>query len=1283
MEFRILGPLEVSHDGHDVALGGAKQRALLALLLRQRNEVVPIDRLVEDLWAGQPPAGAAKTLQVHVSRLRRTLQSGADEEVLLTRGRGYVIVLGHDDLDLERFERLLDKGRRALAASDPGQASERLREGLALWRGPPLSDFTYEAWAQNDIARLEQLRLSALEERLEADLALGRHADVVAELESLVREHPVRERLRGQLMLALYRAGRQADALEVYRVGRSVLVEELGIEPGPALRELQQAILEQDSTLDPPDVVPVAAAPGEASPAQEPTEERKLVTVLFAELRGEEAVEHDPERLRDLITRVQAVIGEELGAAGGRVDWVLGDGLLATFGAPVGQEDHAERALHAASAARERLSTEFEDVVSLRIGVESGEVLTESSDGQAPTGQPVLAARRLARDAAQGDISVGSRAAKAVKGAFGLREGKGAFRLERSLALVRNRGVPGLRRAFVGRDSELEVLQATHERVASAHQPHWTTIVGDAGVGKTSLVRALRDRLAPDRGRWYLGRCLAYGRAITYHPLAEILKERLGVLPSDPPDAVRTRLRGRAILGLTVGLEPIDPLHPHEARERLYEAWIELFDEIASEGPAVVVIEDLHWAEPPLLELLAQAARDVQGPVLLLTTARPEYLDRDSDWDVAQRNVSRLWLEPLSRACSEHMLDELAGDLPVAIRALILRRAEGNPFYAEEVLGSLLDQGVLRHEEGRWVASEGVPGIEIADSVQAVIGARIDLLTPADKNALQAAAVIGRSFWPGAVQALINAPDLDLQVLEGRDFVRRAPHSSLEGEREYLFKHALTRDVAYGSLPAARKARAHADFAEWLEHTSDGDDEHAPLLAHHFAEAVDPEHADLAWAEDEARAAELQARAVRWLTRAAELAFGRYELADAATLYRRAVALEDDAAARSALWASAAHASKLHFDMDGFREAMQQAIGLRPPQPARAQLYAELSREGCRPYMWKHPPTRDAVEYWVDQALALAPAGSEARAMAVGARAHMDPYGRVALAEEAVRLAEQQGKPGLLADAYETQAKVATAYGRLEDAAGWADRKLDLLPRLRDPDKRSAQCVIACVVYLRQGRIPDGLRAAAMHAEITTRLTPHHEVHSAAFLLLAETISGRWRQASDRAPRAEQACAENSDTPCQFNWRALLMAALAHAEVGNESEARRLEELAAESLTVQGPLAKEPSLLRLALHRADLGAVERMLAEKPEVDFFDVDYPAARLDALAALGDRRGVEAHASKALVIGGYVEPFALRALGAVRDDGSLMERSAVRFEEMGLGWRAAETRCLGLAD
>lgn len=246
MEFRILGPLEVWDGGREVTLGGRKPRALLALLLLHPNEVVPAHRLIDELWGEDSPERAADALRVNVSRLRKALP----QDVLGTRAPGYVLRVEPDALDLYRFELLVDEGRSLLARSLAAEASERLRHALSLWRGPALADFGYESFAQTAIARLEEIRLAAVELRIDAELALGRHDELIGELETLVAEQPLRERLRTHLMTALYRSGRQAEALDAYQDARRALVDELGIEPSTALQELERAILRHDPALE-------------------------------------------------------------------------------------------------------------------------------------------------------------------------------------------------------------------------------------------------------------------------------------------------------------------------------------------------------------------------------------------------------------------------------------------------------------------------------------------------------------------------------------------------------------------------------------------------------------------------------------------------------------------------------------------------------------------------------------------------------------------------------------------------------------------------------------------------------------------------------------------------------------------------------------------------------------------------------------------------------------------------------------------------------------------------
>ena len=255
MDFRILGPLEVISDGRSHSIGSGKQRALLAILLLRANEPVATDTLLELLWGERAPAASRKSLQAYVSRLRKAL--GAADRRIVTQPNGYMLRAAPGQLDLDRFETLAEQGRRALAANDPERAAGLLREALNVWRGPPLADLRFEDFAQPEIHRLEELRLAALEDRLDADLESGRHAELTAELEALVDEHPLRERLHRQRVVALYRAGRQAEALEAYRAARTRLIDELGVEPTPELQALEQAILTHDATLQ----IPVAPRP--------------------------------------------------------------------------------------------------------------------------------------------------------------------------------------------------------------------------------------------------------------------------------------------------------------------------------------------------------------------------------------------------------------------------------------------------------------------------------------------------------------------------------------------------------------------------------------------------------------------------------------------------------------------------------------------------------------------------------------------------------------------------------------------------------------------------------------------------------------------------------------------------------------------------------------------------------------------------------------------------------------------------------------------------------------
>jgi DNA-binding SARP family transcriptional activator len=511
MEFRILGPLEAREDGVVLALGGARQRALLAVLLLRANEVVSIEGLIDALWE-DPPARATKAVQVYVSRLRKALGGS----VPTSRPRGYVLELEPEQFDLARFQQLLEEARR-----DPPGAADKLKEALSLWRGPALAEFASEPFARVERLRLEELRLEALEERIDAELALGRHASVAGELETLVASEPLRERLRGQLMLALYRCGRQAEALAAFRQGRSKLVEELGIEPGRRLRELEQAILRQDPALESSASRTAAPAParapahGDAVALQATAEERKVVTVLFADLAHitARAETMDPEDVRALFAPYHARLREELERFGGTVERFAGDALIGVFGAPVTHEDDPERAVRAALAIRDWATSES---VGLRIGVSTGVALVAigsrpHAGGGRVAGDVVNTAARLESAAVLNGILVGASTYRATREAFEYRDAAAAEatgKVEPAWEPLAARSAVRAARPYttplVGRSRELALLE-THSRTlwATVRRSSSRSLACPASASRgssTSCCRSLRWRRSSSPG---------------------------------------------------------------------------------------------------------------------------------------------------------------------------------------------------------------------------------------------------------------------------------------------------------------------------------------------------------------------------------------------------------------------------------------------------------------------------------------------------------------------------------------------------------------------------------------------------------------------------------------------------------------------------------------------------------------------------------------------------------------------------------------------------------------
>jgi class 3 adenylate cyclase len=1025
--------------------------------------------------------------------------------------------------------------------------------------------------------------------------------------------------------------------------------------------------------------------------------ERKLATVLFADLVGstERAGVTDPERTRALLEHFYDAMAEEVERVGGTIEKFAGDAVMAAFGAPSAHEDHAERALHAALAMQRRLAESFEGELELRVGICTGEVVVgEARSGSSfVSGDAVNVAARLEQAAAPGEILVGERTAAAVRGAFeldepGLVEAKGkpegivARRLVRALSLMRPRGVGGLEPAFVGRDRDVERLLAEYRAAVERREPRLVTVLGDAGVGKTRLARELWQRLAeetPEPVR-RAGRCLSYGTGTAYWALAEALREHLGLLESDAPDVALDRLRGREILGLTLGLDVARDLHPLAARDRFQDAWADFLTETVAERPAVLLVEDVHWAEPQLLDLLEHLLERVEGPLLLITTARPELVQLRPGWG-SRAGGDALELEPLSAQDSVRMLDELlAGRPPEALRELVVARAEGNPFFVEELLGVLLDRGLLVRRDGAWVLEE-LPGeFVVPDSVQAVVAARIDMLEPAEKSALQAAAVIGRVFWTGPLYELAEgAPDL--RWLEDRDLIRRRAGSSMAGEREYAIKHALTREVAYESLPRARRARMHAAFADWLVRRSSSRDELASLLAHHYAQAIRPEDVDLAWSGDEQQVKRLRCKALSWLERAAELAVRRYEIDDALELLQRALALHPGAEAEARVWRAIGTANALEFDGEAFWTAMQRSLMVCFDKSTCGETYSELAfQTALRASMWVKKPDRELVASWIRDAVELSEPDSEARAKALIARSFWDRESDEP-AREASEIAERSGDLDLRSFAWGARGTVAFANGEFDSALAWSRRRLEVKDRITDPDHVADIYELAIPSFGANAAFGEARRLAAEHDAIVEPLSDHHRLHGVAVRLEVEELLGTWDGILELADRTVASVDANLTTPCVRNARSLLLTALAAAHAGDDRSARDFERRAEDVATEGYDVVLAAPRTWLALLRGELDEVGRLTS----IDLARIQHEyalpaaAARLDALAALNERSLVEQAAQPLLQPETYLEPFALRALGAVRQDSELIDRAVERFVALGLHWHAEQSRML----
>jgi class 3 adenylate cyclase len=873
VELGVLGPLTVRQYGLPVAVPGAKARALLTVLGLHSGSVVAADTLVELLWGDDPPRTATKALQTHISSLRRTLGDG----FVLTQGTGWV--LGATEVDATRYELATSLGRDAILTGDPSQAVTRFDEALTLWRGVP--ELPDSRRGTSEQTRWIEGHAALVEDRADALLATGRAAEIIGELEAAIADAPLRERRWGQLILALYRAGRQGEALGAFQRARSLLADELGVDPGPDLRRLESAIVAQDASLE----LPVS---------QHLSVVTRAVTFLLTDIEGSTAAwETDAEAMAVALARHDEIVEQVVTSRGGRLVKTRGEGD-ATFSV----FDRPSAAAAAAVELQEAIRHEPWELLApmrIRVALHTGEV--ELRDGDY-FGRAVNRAARLRSLAAGGQILCSGATAELVIDSLaddvllvdlGMRQLKNLARPEHVFELrletadesraatpdapMERPALPAVLAGpgpFVGRKSELEGLLAAWQTTLSAGM-RAVLIAGEPGVGKTRLAGEW-SRLAFEQGAVVLyGRC-DEDLGAPYQPFAEALRSLVPCL-----GASRLRkLRGsEALLPLVPGLTDVLPdlAAPTRAdadteRYALFDAVVALLGVASADAPVVLILDDLHWAAKSTLLLLRHILRfGEHARVQIVGTYRSTDLDRAHPLAAMLADLhrdgsaNRLQLSGLDEDDVTALVAEAGYDDEELARALASVTG-GNPFFLIEALRHVDESG------GRWDPST------LPQGVREAVSRRLSRLPAETNKALAAAAVVGSRFALDLVERVVGE-----DLVDAFDEASKAGIVIEEPGGRYRFNHAIVRQSLLAELASVRRMRLHQRIATTLESEPGADDELLAELAHHYFEC--------AWAGN-------AAKAVEYCRRAADQAMARLAYEGAADLYDRALhALEE------------------------------------------------------------------------------------------------------------------------------------------------------------------------------------------------------------------------------------------------------------------------------------------------------------------------------------------------------------------------------------------------------
>jgi class 3 adenylate cyclase len=950
-------------------------------------------------------------------------------------------------------------------------------------------------------------------------------------------------------------------------------------------------------------------------------EERKLVTVLFADLTGSTALGErlDPERLRALLSDYFGAMSSVIESWGGVVEKFIGDAVMSVFGIPTAHEDDPERALQAAlemlARLRELNATIAEQhgvQLAMRIGVNSGEAIAGAGGDQfMVTGDVVNLAARLQQTAEPGEVVAGERTYLATRGAFLFEnledkalKGKSlpvrAWRVMGIAEPTRPRGVPGVSTRLVGRERELALLEALYRRCVEEAHPTLVTLLGQAGIGKTRLTEEfiVRADSGPAAAAVYRGRCLPYGEGITYWALREILWGAAGILLGDAVDIAAVKLeklvRGafdevgaeaaeadRVLFALatTAGIalreNPLDQMSPESIGEELGLAWPRFLSALAARRPTIVVIEDLHRAEPPLLDMVEHLVSRSNGPAFLVATGRPELTEVRPGWS-ARSEMSQIGLERLPDAQADELLEELLPRVGSGLRGRILAAAEGNPLFAEEIVAHLIDEGMLeRTQDGIVEVAPDAP-LTIPDTVRALLAARVDALPASEKRALQDASVIGRVFWATTLESMrADQVRPALRALEVKALVVTRPTSSLPGQTELAFRHGLVREVAYESIPKARRAAAHAAVGRWIEELAGNRrDEYVELIAYHYESAARPEDSELAWPSDTARRDEIRTKAIAALIEAGRAATTRFAIDQALGFGDRVLALAQADCERLPgleLKAQAAHAGvRADEAWSYYLEALEAAERLGDPDAAQrlranATLLWSRYAGAFRGEEWK-PRAVEIVRHGLEEA------GEETVSFEVGAlldgRAgfrfwRMAPHSKEDArrdAERAVTIAEAIDSRTLLSYGLDALVAEVTQDGFCESAE-LARRALAVARSIEDRGEAHELLVTAALAFADAGRFDEAALAGAEATLLASQLGPHRGLHAGSAQTRALLPPGRLGELLEATAKAPDLVVEEGMHTCFHGVAALAGQAIAAFEAGDGDAAKRALEV--------------------------------------------------------------------------------------------------------------------------